>query len=245
MLNKTLLSSLLFITTSPSIMANPIYQTETPTKTHHEASIGGVGLLVGSLAAGPFGAIIGGSLGVFAGHQQSQDETITEQQHFITELEHDLEIINTELSQSKSSLSQLESNQKQLEDEFEQAQKNYDNSIQEHISSYQFDIYFLSYSETIHSQAQQGLSKLAVLLKNNPNIQANIEAHSDWRGSDEANYHVAQKRLDSITNELALNGVDAHQLLATNYGEDTSVNQGSWGEELVYDRRVTITLTDF
>ncbi|MBL1320531.1 MAG: OmpA family protein [Methylophaga sp.] len=241
---KTLLCSLLLIA-SPAIMANPIYQPESASSSHHEATAGGVGLVAGTLIAGPFGAIIGGSLGVMAGNQQSKAETITEQQHFIAKLESDIDLITTELSQSKLHVSQLESNHQQLQNEFNQSQQTYGDDIQQFITSYQFDVYFLSNSDAIDSHAQQGLLKLAELLKNNPSIEASIEAHSDWRGSNDNNYKLARTRLDSIEKHLSLKGANSSQLLTTNYGESKNVNNGSWGEELFYDRRVTITLNFF
>lgn len=238
---KKLLCSLLIIA-SPALMANPVYQAQSPSNTHHEVTAAGVGLVAGTIIAGPFGAIIGGSIGALTGHQTSQTETITEQQHFISELEHDLELINTKLSQSKLQISQLETSQQQLQNEFTLSQQDHDDRAQKFIRSYQFDVYFLSNSAVIHSHAQHGLLKLAALLKNNPDIEASIEAHSDWRGSDDNNFKLAKTRLDSIEEYLSLKGADHTQLLSTNYGENKNINKGSWGEELFYDRRVTITL---
>lgn len=241
---KTLLFSLLFIT-SPMTMADPFYQPASENNAHHEATVGGIGLVAGSLIAGPFGAIIGGSMGVLTGHQQSQSETITEQQHFIAELEQDLNSVHSQLLQSKNRITQLESSEQQLQNQAKSAQINYSTDTQQFITSYQFDIYFLTNSNAIQTHAQQGLFKLAELLKNNPNIQANIEAHSDWRGSEDINFQLARQRLNAITNTLTLTGVNNAQLLATNYGENANKNSGSWGEELFYDRRVTITLSAY
>lgn len=244
MYTKTLLCSLLLIA-SPAIMANSVYQPASSSDSHHEVTAGSVGLVAGTLIAGPFGAIIGGSLGVMTGNQQRKTETITEQQHFIAELERDLELISAELSQSKLHVSQLETSQQQLQSEFNLSQQTYDNNAQQFIELYQFDVYFLSNSDVIDSHAQQGLLKLAELLKNNPDIKARIDAHSDWRGSDDSNFELAKTRLNSVEGYLSLNGANSSQILTTNYGENQNMNNGSWGEELFYDRRVTITLNSF
>lgn len=106
-------------------------------------------------------------------------------------------------------------------------------------------MYFLTNSKNIEAHAQQGLLKLATLLKNNPNIKARIEAHSDWRGSDDVNFQIAQNRLDAVSHYLSLYGSNSSQLLLTNYSENQNKHNGSWGEELFYDRRVTITLSSF
>ncbi len=237
---KTLLCSILFLT-SPLTMADPIDQSLPATTSQHEVTNGGVGLIAGSLIAGPLGAIIGGSIGVLTGHQQTQSETLTEQQKFIADLELDLNIINTELSQSKLKISQLESTQLQIENKLQQHNK----TVKNIVSGYQFDLYFLSNSDMIQSHAQQGLLKLATLLKNNPTITARIEAHSDWRGSSDDNFQLAQIRLDAVAHYLRLQGIDNAQLQTTNYGENKNMHRGSWGDELFYDRRVTITLICF
>ena len=75
-MNKKILGLAFFISISPSLMADSFNESST----HHEAAIGSIGLIAGTIVAGPFGAIIGGSLGVMTGHHQTQTETISTQQ---------------------------------------------------------------------------------------------------------------------------------------------------------------------
>ncbi|PHS69740.1 MAG: hypothetical protein COB23_05615 [Methylophaga sp.] len=236
-MNKKILSLAILISTSPVVMAENFYQPP-PTDNHHEVTAGGIGLLAGTIAAGPLGAIIGGSLGVMTGHHQTQANTIDEQQQSITVLETELSQLMSALSQSKQSVQQLESTQTNIEQQ-------HIVNLTKFADGYQLDIYFPTKESTLHPQAQQGLEKLVQLLQHYPTLQANIEAHSDWRGTKDENCLLAKQRLDIVTDYLTEAGTKQEQLLTTNYGEHNAYNNTSWGEELFYDRRVTISLYYF
>lgn len=252
MYKKALYLSLL-LSASPITMADNFYQNNSNTnQSHHEVTSGGIGLVIGTLAAGPLGAIIGGSLGVMNGHQQAQGELITQQDLTISQLEQELTLQMTSLAQHKQQLTttkeHFQISQKsvqKLETEQQQSKQKHRGDLINFANSYQFDVYFMTNSTLVSDHSQQGLLKLASLLTNNQHIHANIEAHSDWRGSDDVNNLLAEKRLTAISQQLIQAGSRQEQLLTTNYGEYSNINQGSWGEELFYDRRVTITLSYF
>ena len=241
---KTTLGLSLLIATSPAVMADNFYSQSSPSpKTHYEATSGGIGLLVGTLAGGPIGAIIGGSMGVVIGNQQHKTETITMQTQTIAELEQELNQITAELDRSKTSVQTAQTKIKILESSQQQSLQQHREDLIQFSKSYQFDIYFLTNKASITPHAQQGLIKLAKLLENNPTIHANIEAHSDWRGSSDANSQLANRRLLAVRDQLVQAGTPPNQLLTTNYGEQANDYDGLWDEALFYDRRVTIGLS--
>lgn len=236
----------LLIATCPAVMADNFYQAgDTRSKAHYEATSGGVGMLVGTLAGGPIGAIIGGSMGLMVGNQQTKTETISTQTETISALEQELSQIMSALDQSKLNLKSAQTKIKTLESSQDQFFQQHREQLIQFSNSYQFDIYFLTNSSSLTDHAQHGLTKLADLLKKNPNIHANIEAHSDWRGSNDANSVLAKQRLSSVSEQLIKSGTQSNQLLTTNYGEDDNKHNGAWDEALFYDRRVTITLRFF
>jgi outer membrane protein OmpA-like peptidoglycan-associated protein len=243
---KRALGLSLLMAASPTIMADNFYsQSSISTNTHYEATSGGIGLLVGTLAGGPLGAIIGGSMGVLVGDQQHKTETITIQTQTISELENELSQIVTELDQSKKILQTAHTKIDTLESSQQQFIHQHREDLIQFSNSYQFDIYFLTNNASITLHAQQGLIKIAELLHNNPKIHANIEAHSDWRGSNDVNNQLASQRLSAVSHLLTQAGTKPNQLLTTNYGEQANDHNGSWDEALFYDRRVTITLRYF
>jgi len=245
MSNKALYLTLL-LTASPMVMADSFYQSKpTESHSHHEATSGGIGLVVGTLAGGPIGAIIGGSMGIMVGNQQTKTETIVEQKNTIDQLEKDINEVSTKLNQSKIDTQAAQSTIQSLRLTQRDKQQQYREALIQFANSYQLDIYFTTNSSLIEQQEQNGLDKLAKLLQNNSHIYANIEAYSDWRGTDDANCLLAQQRLTAVNTLLTEAGSKPDQLLSTNYGEHAANNKGSWGEELFYDRRVTITLNYF
>jgi len=245
MYKKALCLSLL-LASSPTIMAESFYHTDpVEPKTHHEATAGGIGLVIGGLAGGPIGAIIGGSMGVMTGHQQTKTDTINLQQQSISELENELSQTMNKLSQSQKNTQLSATKINKLENKQQQSNQQHREQLIQFANGYQFDIYFMTNSHVITSHAQQGLVNLAELLRNNKHITAQIEAHSDWRGSSDANCLLAKQRLSAVTEQLVQAGSQSDQLLATSYGEQANTHEGSWVDELFYDRRVTITLNYF
>jgi len=243
---KKALGLSLLLATSSTLMADSFYNDESVVVgTHHEATAGGVGLIIGGLAGGPLGAIIGGSMGVMTGNNQTKNDTIEQQRVSISELENDLSIKISKLSKLTQSHQLSKQKIQILEVAEQQSQQTHRGELIEFANSYQYDIYFMTNSDVISAHAQQGLIKLAELLQSNDHVYANIEAHSDWRGSDDVNCLLARQRLTAVTDQLLQAGGQSDHMMATSYGEHANVNQGSWGEELFYDRRVTITLSYF
>ena len=243
---KSALALTLLIANSPAIMANNFHPSSAAAPiTHYEAAIGGVGLLVGTLAGGPIGGLIGGSMGILVGDQQTKAETVSIQKQTISDLEQELSQIITELDQSKITVQSAQLELKILTLSKYQLLQQHREDIIKFSNIYQYDIYFVTNSSSLTAHSQQGLIKLADLLKNNPKIHANIEAHSDWRGTNDANFLLAKQRLSTVSNQLSHGGTPSNQLLATNYGEDANNHNGRSGEALFYDRRVTITLSFF
>jgi outer membrane protein OmpA-like peptidoglycan-associated protein len=240
-MNKKLIGLGLLLLSSTPLMA----ENSNETSSHHEATGAGIGLIAGSLIGGPIGAIIGGSMGVMNGHHQTLTETIKEQQQRLAVQKDSINHLEQELSQITLNLAQAEKTVEQLMVKKEQTQNQHGDVLAEFAESYQFDIYFLTNSSELHPQAKQGLKKLAQLLQTHPQLQANLEAHSDWRGSNDDNCLLAKQRLAQVNNNLTQTGVNPKQLLATNYGEHQNYDTSSWDESLFYDRRVTIFLTYF
>ena len=67
---------------------------------------------------------------------------------------------------------------------------------------------------------QDSLRGLILILEANPNIAIELGAHTDSRGSAEANRDLAQKRAQSVVNYLIDRGIDPERVTAKGYGED-------------------------
>ena len=85
--------------------------------------------------------------------------------------------------------------------------------------------YFDRGSTRITSEAQVELDKVAEVMKNFPQIQLRIEAHTDSRGSSATNFRLSQGRADKMKKYLIDKGVvESSILYSVGYGEDRILN---------------------
>jgi len=63
------------------------------------------------------------------------------------------------------------------------------------------------------------LDSLVDLLNENPNVTIELAAHCDYRGADEYNEKLSQRRAESVVNYLMEHGIDSLRLTPVGYGE--------------------------
>ena len=78
---------------------------------------------------------------------------------------------------------------------------------------YEFDSAELTDSSTI------ALDSLATLLAENPSVTIELSSHCDYRGRDEYNLRLSQRRAESVVNYLISRGLPAGRLIPVGYGE--------------------------
>ena len=78
---------------------------------------------------------------------------------------------------------------------------------------YEFDSAALTESSTL------ALDSLVDLLNENPNVTIELSAHCDFRGKDEYNEKLSQRRAESVVNYLIEHGIEAERLTPVGYGE--------------------------
>lgn len=78
---------------------------------------------------------------------------------------------------------------------------------------YEFDSAELTESSTM------ALDSLVDLLNENPNVTIELAAHCDYRGADEYNERLSQRRAESVVKYLIAHGIDTLRLTPVGYGE--------------------------
>jgi len=78
---------------------------------------------------------------------------------------------------------------------------------------YEFDSAELTESSTM------ALDSLVDLLNENPNVTIELASHCDYRGKDEYNERLSQRRAESVVNYLIAHGIDTLRLTPVGYGE--------------------------
>ena len=72
---------------------------------------------------------------------------------------------------------------------------------------------------TLRPESQTALDKLVNLLNENPNITIELSAHTDYKGSDQYNERLSQRRAESVVNYLIAHGIASDRLTPKGYGE--------------------------
>ncbi len=71
----------------------------------------------------------------------------------------------------------------------------------------------------ITPQSGEALDRLIKLLEENPNITIELSAHCDYRGADDYNLRLSQRRAEAVVQYLKNHGIAADRLTPVGYGE--------------------------
>ncbi len=85
-------------------------------------------------------------------------------------------------------------------------------------------IYFNLNQYTLTKEARNILDKVAILLKEHPDIRVQFEAHTDCRASKAYNLHLSQMRAESVVKYLLSSGISPDRISGKGYGESRPVN---------------------
>ena len=78
---------------------------------------------------------------------------------------------------------------------------------------YEFD------SAALTENSTAALDSLVALLNENANVTIELSAHCDYRGNDQYNERLSQRRSESVVNYLIAHGIAADRLTPKGYGE--------------------------
>jgi len=72
---------------------------------------------------------------------------------------------------------------------------------------------------TLRPESTEALDKLVVLLNENPHVTIELAAHCDYKGSEEYNERLSQRRAESVIRYLIQKGIAKERLQAKGYGK--------------------------
>ena len=78
---------------------------------------------------------------------------------------------------------------------------------------YDFDKY------SLRPESATALDELVNLLNENPNVTIELSAHCDYRGSEQYNINLSQRRAESVVNYLIEHGIASDRLTPVGYGK--------------------------
>lgn len=74
---------------------------------------------------------------------------------------------------------------------------------------------------TLTDASREALDRLVKVLKENPNITIELSSHCDYRGAEEYNEKLSQRRAESVVKYLSDHGIEPGRLTAKGYGESS------------------------
>jgi outer membrane protein OmpA-like peptidoglycan-associated protein len=105
-----------------------------------------------------------------------------------------------------------------------------------------YNIYFETDSFRILPESIPELEKLILFLKNNSQIEVEIQGHTDNSGRPDRNLKLSELRAKSVVDYLVINGIQAVRLQAKGYGETKPVAANDTEEGRTLNRRTTVKI---
>jgi|GEM_PF-1623508 len=96
-------------------------------------------------------------------------------------------------------------------------------------------------SAIITSEGEAELQKLVAFFKENPDVNAAIEGHTDTDGPAEPNQRLSQRRSDAVRNFLISQGIDGSRLTAEGFGETQPIIVNG-AEDKAASRRIELNI---
>lgn len=199
----------------------------------------GSGFVIGSIAAGPLGAIVAGVGGIFIAKYIN--------------VNNENEALNVALVEEKKA-SQLSFTQvkKQYQAKLESVEESYQQQLaaldnqqgagQLQAENLLMSLQFSTGSSDIAAHYQEQVSALARILNSSPNTKIDLSGYTDLSGEEPLNQRLSESRVESVKTLLMAQGVDEKQIATFAFGEGAPVVANSEREVSFYDRRVVLKL---
>ena len=101
-------------------------------------------------------------------------------------------------------------------------------------------IYFEFDKSILTSKSIQTLKSAVNALNDNSSIQITLAGHADERGTREYNLALGQRRAETVSDYLVLNGISKSRITVKSFGEERPAVSGQNEESYAKNRRVEI-----
>ncbi|MFL2722448.1 MAG: peptidoglycan-associated lipoprotein Pal [Gammaproteobacteria bacterium] len=101
-------------------------------------------------------------------------------------------------------------------------------------------VYFDFDKTNLTSKSLQTLKSVVDALNDNSQLNIVLSGHADERGTREYNLALGQRRADTVSQYLILNGVESNRITTKSYGEERPIANGQDEASYAKNRRVQI-----
>jgi outer membrane protein OmpA-like peptidoglycan-associated protein len=93
---------------------------------------------------------------------------------------------------------------------------------------------------TLKQESEEQLHHIVTLMINYPDLQLEIQGHTDDQGKDDYNMNLSKNRAETVSSYLQLFGIDKKRLITKGYGESKPIASNDSEEGRALNRRVEL-----
>jgi len=174
--------------------------------------------VVGAIAAGPVGFMLGAASGIYLGEHQ---KAAVQNKQELTKAENTLSSMRAEASIREQKISRLEKSA---------------------ASTLEFLVLFPTGNDKLSHQDTQRLNSLSNYMKDNPELRVRLDGHADPRGTDEYNNVLSEERALSVVKALEQRGIEKSRIDYFAHGSSLSSAYNGDLEAYALERKVRIEI---
>ena len=199
-----------------------------------EENIGvGTGAIIGGLAAGPFGIVIGAAFGAKLG------DDINRKNSEIQTLNVELDGSELQVSDLRTDVSNLKADVRTINVELAHAQRMAKPELVSLMETgIALDLQFRTNEFTLADTNGARLAELAQSLTNVEDLRIRLDGFADERGDAAYNFSLSEKRVAWVRDQLIAAGIPAEQITAQAHGESPAQDQQV--DSYALERRVSL-----
>ena len=206
------------------------------TSASKEERIGvGSGAMLGAIAGGPIGFILGAALGGWTGDKFHRERAARE------EVEASYRQANDELVALEALLKGSEHDLTALRSQWTAREREYRDALE---GALEVEVYFHTDAAELDSETEQRLERIAGLIDAMGEVAVVVSGHADARGDAAYNEQLSARRAAAVRDALIRGGVAATQITANAEGESQSTAAEADLDALALERRVKLSIVD-
>ena len=204
----------------------------------------GVGALIGAIAGGPPGLVIGIASGGLIGRHQGLESDLESAQQQIEALAGLQSRTKSDLE--KSQLKIIDLRQALIQGEPTQAgalaitKQQYETQLDAIAQGFILNIQFRTERADLEPHFQQQLDRAVATLKAFPELAIHVDAYADKRGTAAFNTYLTQQRANTVAGYLRTAGIPTHRIRELALGKSRAEYPVQDAEGMDFDRRVLL-----
>lgn len=217
---------------------------------YEEQNVGtGLGVLIGTVLAGPAGAVVAGYIGNTIGKAEGEEKEIEQLNQTMAHTQDELVRIKTQKEQQNRQLLLAQQKLTALQQQYAERQVQYEkqmNAMHKRAAmenDLAVSMQFRTGSYEIEPIYRQQLTELAQIVKNMTQYSLDLSGYADRQGEEQFNYTLSKNRADAVKQFLISQGIDPSRISTTAFGETKPLQAKQTVQSDFFDRRVLLKLT--